>query len=284
MESLKLEAARMFKRVDRCILEYKDRNNISADICLEFLISVFLDVYDTNSIKNASELKVSNSDDFLSDMHSFLPVFSALCEMKEREVLNFIRAKPEKFHALETTMQEDKKILAGISADIERLKKETAAEKENFLAQKGEKESQIEELNNKNSKLRDELDSLNAQVEKNTALRAETESGIADKKERIHEFEEWEKGLDKETKQRLEEHGRISARVQTYVNIWNAESNQSFVKNTLFRDNPLSDVKDLKDIFRWFDDMNKAIQEGLKEYQEKLKLVIEESQKLTQTQ
>jgi DNA repair exonuclease SbcCD ATPase subunit len=280
-ESLKLEAVRMFDRLEGCILEFKDKDNISADNCLELLISVIEDVFEKNGIDDVSALKVSQSEDFLSSMYSVLSAVSDLYEINKKEVLNFSQARVEKFHAQETKALENKKTLVGISADIEQLKKERAAENEAFLAEKIRLESQIEELNNKNSNLRDELDRLNDQYKKNTTIKDETESGIADKKERIAAFEKWEAGLDEKTKQLVVDYERINARVQSYVNVWAAESKQQFLHNTLFGDNPLSDVKDFKDIFPWFDALKLAIQDGLSKYQEKLQQIVKVSENLT---
>jgi hypothetical protein len=272
----------MFEKVEGCITLFKSKDNISADNCMELLSSVFMDIFKQNGIKNISGLQVENSEKFLTKMSSVLSALSALYGANEKEVSNFSYA--EKFKVLEAETEEHKKTLANIAAEIEHLQMAREAERADFSARKAGLDSQIAQINGENANLQVELKRLTDELTEKTAFRTVTESGIADKKERIVIFEKWKTSFDEETKQVIEEFNRISSMAWTFQNIWNAEYNQRFLQDTLFRDKPLYDAKDFRDIFPRLNDLKEALLEGLRKDQEKLKHVIEESENLTKKQ
>jgi hypothetical protein len=272
----------MFEKVEGCITLFKSKDTISADNCMELISSVFMDVFKQNGIKNISGLQVENSEKFLTKMSSVLSALSALYGANEKEVSNFSYA--EKFQALQAETEEHKKILATIAAEIDQLQMAREAEKADFSAKKAGLDSQIAQINGENANLQAELKRLTDELTEKTAFKRETESGIADKKERIAAFEEWKTNLDEETKKIIEEFNRISSMAWTFQNIWNAEYNQRFLQDTLFRDKPLHDAKDFRDIFPRLNELKEALLEGLRKDQEKLKDLIEKSENLTEKQ
>jgi hypothetical protein len=272
----------MFEKVEGCITLFKNKDTISADNCMELLSSVFMDVFKQNGIKNISGLRVENSEKFLTKMSSVLSALSTLYGANEKEVSNFSYA--EKFQVLEAETEEHKKILANIAAEIDRLQMAREAERADFSAKKTGLDSQIAQINGENANLQAELKKLTGELAEKTAFKEATESGIADKKDRIAAFEEWKTTLDEETKQVIEEFNRITSMAWTFQNIWNAADNQSFLQDTLFHDKPLRDAKDFRDIFPRLNDLKEALLEGLRKDQEKLKDLIKKSEDLTKEQ
>jgi hypothetical protein len=211
-----------------------------------------------------------------------LSALSALYGANEKEVSNF--SYTEKLQTLEAETEEHKKILADIAAEIERLQMARESERTDFSAQKAVLDSRIAQINGENMNLQAELKKLTDELAEKTAFKEATESGIADKKELIAAFEKWRTSLDEETKRIIEEFNRISSMAWTFQNIWNAEDNQRFLKDTLFRGKPLHDAKDFRDIFPRLNDLKEALLEGLRKDQEKLKDLIEKSENLTKEQ
>jgi hypothetical protein len=272
----------VFEKVEGCITLFKSKEHISADNCMELLSSVFMDVFKQNGIKNISGLRVENSEKFLTKMSSVLSALSALYGANEKEISNFSYA--EKFRALEAETEEHKKILANITAEIDQLRMAREAERADFSAKKAGLDSQIARINGENTNLQAELKRLTDELTEKTAFKKAAESGIAEKKEHIAAFEEWKANFDAETKQIMEESNRITSMAWTFQNIWNAESNQRFLQDTLFRDKPLHDAKDFRDFFPRLNDLKEALLEGLRKDQENLKDLIEKSEKLTEKQ
>jgi chromosome segregation ATPase len=169
--------------------------------------------------------------------------------------------------------EENKRLCAEL---VERTVKEKTLQD-----QKTGLESRINEILEAMSDLPRQLDELTGICKKKLVRKNKMEEEITGMQERILGFEKWEAEFDGSKTRLQADYERLNTRIQTYVNIWTAESNQQFLQETLLGDNPLSDVKDYQDIGPWFEQITDAIEAGLSAYQNKLQDLIAASEKLT---